>query len=906
MRKTTIFTRKRQIYVFLLVLTLLLANTSLRAQNLANVWYFGNKTGLQFTGGTVTQLQDGPNLTGATGEGEGCTTISDGNGNLLFFTDGDNVYNRNRVVMPAGTGLTGSYTAAQSALIIAQPGSVNITVGGVTYPRYYYIFTVDATGATSGLRYSIVDMTLNGNLGDVTTKNTLVMANLTEGLVAIPHFNGVDTWIMARSPGTGNSYYAILVSSGGVAAPVVSSAGMIPNGTSTYMMKADPCYKRLAVVYHNNWNTGTGLSDNAFEILQFDNNTGVVSAYPTNLKITNVIQKANSADYRGIYGVEWSPNGRYLFISELVDNMIYQYDVYAGGTFPGTVGTLAAITASKQNLGTGPTVRTGHLQMGPDGKIYTAQHTWASGMSYVGVIANPNAFPATWNSTAYGWNFATMSGNVAMGLPTLPKSFSAANPTINPITSACVGNNIPLSYSYIGTIGSQTWSSVGGTFNPNATVAAPTVNYATAGSKTINLSVTDAVCGYTTTDQVTITVNNIVNSAGTVSCNPPRGTVTAPNGAYTYVWYADAAGTQPIATGTTNVSLPIGGSGNVYVRAETSVSSTPSSPTLRNTGTMNTWNGGAGTTVNFTVTNPITLNSFQWGNGSIPAWPYPATTYTVSVQNAAGTATYYTNSYTTAAGSSSYNTYTESGLNLVLPAGTYRLLYSSVGADWSVSTNASDANVNITGNPIKVGNFNYSITNYTVTQLPCSQMSAAINYNCPLPVTWLEFTGVHTSSGNLLHWSTAEEVNNSHFVVLRSLDAVNFEEIATVSGAGNTSQVSVYSYLDKSAPDGLVYYQIRQVDIDGTSSNSRIISVESEKSFTLSVYPNPNNGVFSVVMNGLADENSNLELVNSLGQVIFSQALSLESNVLEFNLSHLAKGVYYLKLDGTVKKIVVE
>jgi hypothetical protein len=96
---------------------------------------------------------------------EGCASVCDANGRLLFYTNGVTVWNKHHQPMPNGTGLLGNSSTTQSALVIKKPSSEFI----------YYLFTVDAGGRINGLRYSEIDMRLQGGDGDVTAvKNMLI------------------------------------------------------------------------------------------------------------------------------------------------------------------------------------------------------------------------------------------------------------------------------------------------------------------------------------------------------------------------------------------------------------------------------------------------------------------------------------------------------------------------------------------------------------------------------------------------------------------------------------------------------------------------------------------------------------------------------------------------------------
>jgi hypothetical protein len=142
----------------------------LSGQGETSNWYFGNNAGIRFNNnGTVTALDDGRLDTF-----EGCTTISDALGDLLFYTDGITVYDRNHNVMQNGDGLYGDPSSTQSALIVPKPLDPNI----------FYIFTVDTAtsqvDADFGLNYSIVDMTMNNGNGAITQKNIKLLDDCSE------------------------------------------------------------------------------------------------------------------------------------------------------------------------------------------------------------------------------------------------------------------------------------------------------------------------------------------------------------------------------------------------------------------------------------------------------------------------------------------------------------------------------------------------------------------------------------------------------------------------------------------------------------------------------------------------------------------------------------------------------
>jgi hypothetical protein len=204
----------------LLILSVLFCTLTSNAQRQAANWYFGNNAGINFDdSNNVTALTDGALFTE-----EGCTSISDDEGNLLFYTNGENVYNRNHQVMPNGFNLNGNQSSTQSAIIIPKPQNSDI----------YYIFTVDTEfngDPDEGFQWSEIDMSLDGGLGDITNlKNQILLNNSSEKLSAVlKDCQSESIWVVtfADENGFGNNFntvYAYEVTATGVNTnPVIST-----------------------------------------------------------------------------------------------------------------------------------------------------------------------------------------------------------------------------------------------------------------------------------------------------------------------------------------------------------------------------------------------------------------------------------------------------------------------------------------------------------------------------------------------------------------------------------------------------------------------------------------------------------------------------------------------------------
>lgn len=137
-------------------------------------------------------------------------------------------------------------------------------------------------------------------------------------------------------------------------------------------------------------------------------------------------------------------------------------------------------------------------------------------------------------------------------------------------------------------------------------------------------------------------------------------------------------------------------------------------------------------------------------------------------------------------------------------------------------------------------------------------------------------------------WETATEKNNEHFIVQRSLNGLNWEDVGKVSGAGTTFEPQSYSWVDHSPHGGQSYYRLKQVDFNGEFWLSPLRSVwlmEDE----VSIYPNPGNGIFT--FSGLK-ENTTIQVWDARGRHV--QLVKLSGN--QFMLQGVSKGVYLLEV----------
>ena len=173
-----------------------------------------------------------------------------------------------------------------------------------------------------------------------------------------------------------------------------------------------------------------------------------------------------------------------------------------------------------------------------------------------------------------------------------------------------------------------------------------------------------------------------------------------------------------------------------------------------------------------------------------------------------------------------------------------------------------------------------------------------------LPVSLLYFKAEALDKSVFLSWSTATEQNNAYFIIERSSDGKNFEPIENIKGQGNSSKIVTYEYTDNNVSDGTYYYRLKQVDVNGDYGYSEIKQVTLASENIISIYPNPNNGSFTI--SATAAGNYEVSISNILGQVVYSTSITSESLVEKNIQTSLAKGTYIAQISSSDKKVITK
>jgi hypothetical protein len=391
--------------ISLLVLFLIPVLTS--AQNRGNVWCFGHEAAINFNSGFPVADSSSVISRGS------CASICDTLGMLLFYVSNDTVsvtttqinggkvYGKNHQLMLGGDSIN-SQGWYYELVIIPVPNSNDL----------YYVFSIGVT-AFYGIYYSIIDMSLNGGMGEVIQKNVqLQNFKCSDGLTAIKHGNGRDWWVFFRRwDSTNNTYYKYLITPTGISNVMMQSIGSSTSNGFARMKFSCSGDKMMFM-------TLTGL----LEYYDFDRCTGLLTNPQT-------IFPEQSNPINGFFwSSQFSPSGN-LFYTTLISLpgvtdscFLIQYNLNAPN-----------IAMSADTLAIGSLINNmSHLKLGPDNKIYlssvynnlqTISYPYPDTVysiynSYLGVINSPDNIGAACDFQPY--SFYLGGKRTYYGLPNNP------------------------------------------------------------------------------------------------------------------------------------------------------------------------------------------------------------------------------------------------------------------------------------------------------------------------------------------------------------------------------------------------------------------------------------------------------------------------------------------------------
>ena len=422
------------------------------SQGETNIWYFGQNAGLDFNSGVPVALTNGQ-----LNSNEGTSVLSNTLGELMFYTNGVTVYNKNHEVMPNGMGLYGDTSSTQSSLILQKPNS----------PNLYYLFTVDDEAGVNGFCYSVIDLSLHSGFGDVTSEKNVAIYNPTcEKLTAVKHANNVDYWIITHGWNS-NIYYCYLLTENGLSlTPIQNNIGLTLGYNALYWnqdsigaIKMSPDGSKLA---------SCNPRHKKIELFDFDNATGILS--------NEMVIFDDTSFNSGLYGLEFSIDSNILYATN--NGRILQFDLTANPI------NTSLFTVNENDFSSFTT----SLQLGPDNKIYVA----LINTTKVGVINNPHVAGV---GCSFQNNAIDLNGRVCKsGLPNFCQSYFTTNIQFQ---NSCVGETTQFQ------LGNATATSAVWNFGDGNTSnsLSPTHTYSAPGTYTVSVTATSSSgTGITTRD----------------------------------------------------------------------------------------------------------------------------------------------------------------------------------------------------------------------------------------------------------------------------------------------------------------------------------------------------------------------------------------------------------------------
>lgn len=350
-----------------LVLFLFFLTHSISSQNETNNWYFGNKAALDFNSGNLSLKSDSQMNTPA-----GCSTISDASGNLLFYTNGETIWNKNHQIMENGEGLFGDKEHTQSTIIIPKPESDEI----------FYVFTlqqaISGTTPTSSyeLNYSEIEISNQYPLGNVINKNSRLRQYTSQRITAIHHKDEKSIWLITfgkTAPDANQETFMVYK----IDASQISSTPIISNvsdtNSSSGQMKISPDGKKIVTA---------SVEETRVDFYNFDTETGIVQQ-----DLTVNMALDFSSGYVP-YGVAFSQDSKMLYLttSKYGENSssfyLFQQDLTVN--FTGFDDPPIGNEIFKSNA-----FLPGSLQLGSNGNVYVAlKGNPPSELTVIGEIQN--------------------------------------------------------------------------------------------------------------------------------------------------------------------------------------------------------------------------------------------------------------------------------------------------------------------------------------------------------------------------------------------------------------------------------------------------------------------------------------------------------------------------------------
>ncbi|MFN3850585.1 MAG: gliding motility-associated C-terminal domain-containing protein [Spirosomataceae bacterium] len=401
----------------LLILLPLLSYSQVRYDKRGDNWYFGENAGFNFNSGALTNGQTNQNQGGT-------STISDDNGNLQFYFDGNTIWNKFHRIVPGANNLGIIANGFEKTYIVPKPEDENL---------FYFFKFIYQIGSSNQLVYSILDKRLNAGEGGLIETNKILTDKVINSIEIIRHCNQKFFWLLTHEYDS-NRFKSFLLDNNGISSSSVNTEIGTKNGGiyNSYkigsQISASLDGSRIALAQPN-----PSANNPNLEIFGFDNQTGKVKSQ---IQTFYISQNPSS----NVLGVEFSPNGSLIYLSRFYRilngtvsddyfSQLYQFKISDGSS--------KLIGDRFYQITTGNPFGNTHLyicdlQLGPDNKIYVSLNAETS----LSIIQNPDNEGLSCN---FQKNAVSLNGKKAGYYlsKTIPAKLTKVEIKVKPNTNGC-------------------------------------------------------------------------------------------------------------------------------------------------------------------------------------------------------------------------------------------------------------------------------------------------------------------------------------------------------------------------------------------------------------------------------------------------------------------------------------
>ncbi|MCF7560967.1 T9SS type B sorting domain-containing protein [Sabulilitoribacter multivorans] len=470
-------------YLFkkIVFLAIMLFTVLVLSQNETNNWYFGENAGINFKDTRPIVLNNGAMSTPA-----GCSSISDRNGNLLFYTNGGTIWNRNHEIMENGATLAGDINNTQTSIIIPKPNDDST----------YYIFltrvekTTSAPLFTPGLFFAEVRFSNNKPLGEVTIRSSRLLNTTTERLTAIHDIESESIKVVAFGSENADgdpkdTFFVFNIDENGInRTPIKSKVNIIKSSKGG--MKFTPDGKKIALADYDGNNIYIYNFNNTDSSIAFD-----FSISP-NVPFSTLFP----------YSVEFSPDSRIIYFT--AENasfcILFKYLLYSVDPL-----------YEKQGIASSSDYRFGDLQLASNGKIYVANYfpeTPINSIETISVINDPE------NEEDSGFSLSSFNLNPNASYKGLPNFISSFLRNRIITENKCVEETFEFYTDSYMPIDSILWEFGDGSTSTELT---PTHIYNVSGGYVVNATITYNNRDYLIQKKIEVYAKPLINSNETLT-----------------------------------------------------------------------------------------------------------------------------------------------------------------------------------------------------------------------------------------------------------------------------------------------------------------------------------------------------------------------------------------------------